>query len=747
MRIFMHKRISCLALGLLAAASWAVETPEEQLERVDARMDSLAEYAASTVVGKDDRPVAISGDMTIRLKHFDYYESSDLQMNDRQRTLIQSALNVGIVVSPSSFLTVFSNLYLPFDFSGYFENSNATAPNSGEFNHAQRVPFDHWTDYYGIATNENMLAGIDVRAGGFGATFQAGGVIWANSSPLTMWERETMARFASQYETFEDEKVVSTYYKEKNFHPVKEGGRAFWTNRSFGGLFLDVHTLPYNLKAQFMLSQPMDADIATRDGTRMLGGQPGELEMTGTYDFDGMVYHGRIAKEKIEIAGADMTVGANYLGVDFENSAIYEPEYSFKDADGNAYVVDNHVASIDIKGNLTPKFYLMMDLALSWDDSTKFKEIESDEIYAKNEKEYYSSGSSSPAFGLYIKAQDKHWEPITVEAVYLTPDFYSPFGMTDPSRYRTWRQDKFYVGAGTFRYGPNMVGANIKVEPQIELGRFDVQYGIHRQIEKGDDMIDFKYNLNGRAMWESSNSWTKFKTLYTADSGNGNDKARNVARVGAKSTNKLNNLEGGLRGGTWELWEGFVPYNSAEEAATEDAPQHVKWNASLVLDAGYEVGHFFGIQRNIMMSVYTALSGVSTSFTPLAYSANQKDMLAWDLFIQSEPAVAITPTVHGLLILGLEKICAPNAYVIRTVNSGLPVTGSAYPAAYKNGAFVYEEAPINITQTALGFGLDWDFTPRAGLHFRYKWMTNSDEFLPENDWKGHYFAVETKMWF
>ncbi len=743
----MHKRISCLALGLLAAASWAVETPEEQLERVDARMDSLAEYAASTVVGKDDRPVAISGDMTIRLKHFDYYESSDLQLNDRERTIVQSALNVGIVVSPSSYLTVFSNLYLPFDFSGYFENSNATAPNSGEFNHAQRVPFDHWTDYYGIATNENMLAGIDVRAGGFGATFQAGGVIWANSSPLTMWERETMARFASQYETFEDEKVVSTYYKEKNFHPVKEGGRAFWTNRSFGGLFLDVHTLPYNMKAQFMLSQPMDADIATRDGTRMLGGQPGELEMVGTYDFDGMVYHGRIAKEKIEVAGADMTVGANYLGVTFENTAIYEPEYTFKDADKNPFIVDNHVASIDIKGNLTPKFYLMLDAALSWDDSTKFKQIESEEIYAKNEKEFYASENSSPAFGLYIKAQDKHWEPITLEAVYLSPDFYSPFGMTDPSRYRTWRQDKFYVGAGTFRYGPNMVGANIKVEPQIELGRFDVQYGIHRQIEKGDDMIDFKYNLNGRAMWESSNSWTKFKTLYTADSGNGSDKARNVARVGAKSTDKLNNREGGLRGGTWELWEGFVPYNSAEEAATEEAPQHVKWNVSLVLDAGYEVGHFFGIQRNIMMSVYTALSGVSTSFSPLAYSANQKDMLAWDWFVQSEPAVAITSTIHGLLILGLEKICAPNAYVIRTVDASLPVSGSAYPAAYKKGAFVYEEAPINITQTALGFGLDWDFTPRAGLHFRYKWMTNSDEFLPENDWKGHYFAVETKMWF
>ena len=744
----MYKQLFYVALFLLSTVAWAApESSEEQLDRVDARLDSLGEYASSTVVGKDDAPVAISGDMTVRFKHFDYYEESKLQKDDRVRTKVESALNVGIVVSPSSFLSVFSNLYLPFDFSGYFQNENAYDPNSGDFNSPERVPFAHWTDYYGVAVNENMLTGMDVRAGQFGATFKAGGVMWANASPLTMWERETMARFLSQYELFEDEKVVSTYYKEKSFAPVKEGGRAFWTNRSFGGLFLDVHTLPWDMTAQFMLSQPMDMDIGTRDGTRMLGGQPGELEMVGTYDFAGMVYHGRVAKEKIKIAGSDMTLGVNYLGVDFEKTVIYEPEYSYKDVNGNPYITDNHIASIDVKGNLTQKLFLMLDMALSWDDSTMFNRIESTEIASNYEKGFFRSTSSTPSFGLYVKAQSKHWKPITVEAVYLPKDFFSPFGMTDPSRFRSWRQDEFYVGAGTFRYGPNMLGANLKFEPQFNRGHFDLQYGIHKQVEEGDDVINFKYNLNGRAMWESSNSWTKHKPLFNADSGNGSSDARYTARIAGTVSEKLNNQTGGLRGGTWELWDAFVPYENAESAATNNIPRHVKWNSTLVIDAGYDISHWLHTDRNVMMAVYAALSGVSTTFAPLALSETQKDMLMWSLYVQSEPAVAITPNLHGVLVFGFETFRAEQAYVRRTLASGLPTQGSSYTAAYKNGAYFYEHAPINIVQTAIGFGLDWDFTARAGLHFRYKWMTNTDQTVSDNDWKGHYFQAETKMWF
>lgn len=747
---------SALSIGLLASATYAAPMTAAKLDSLNERLDSLEAYAGSTTVGKDDNPVAVSGDIAVRFKNFDYYEESSLQIDDRVRTRVEAALTLGVVVSPASFLTVFTNLYLPFDFSGYFANSNATDPNDGPFNNNERVLYLHSSDYYGLRISENMLAGVDMRTGSFGATLLAGGVIWKSGSPLTLWERETMPRFISQYELFEDEKVVSTYYKEKGFKPVKEGGRAFWTNRSFGGLFLDIHTLPWNLKAQAMLSQPMDMDVGARDGLRMLGSQVGELEMTGTYDFRGQVVHGRLAKEKIKFLDADMTLGANYMGVIYEKDQIYEPDYQVHpvvtDGEGNPAISDYHVASVDLKGNLTPKFYLMTDVALSWDDSTIFKDasenLKETGSKQKYEKEYNRTETSKPAVGVYVKAQDKHLIPITLEAVYLQKDFFSPYGMTDPSRFRSWRQDEWYAGAGTFRYGPNMVGGNLKFEPDFNRGRAHFQYGIHRQLEEGDDIVNYKYNLNGRAMWESSNSWTRHKSMFNSDSGNARSAARQLSRVaGGPGQSRLENQEGGVRGGTWELWDSFVPFESVEDAKAGNIPQHTKWNSTLAFDLGYDIGHWFHTDRNIMLQLYTALSGVSTSFSPLGYSEDQKDMLLVNWYVQSEPAIAITPTIHGVLIAGFETFRAEDAYIMRSMSTALTSNSGAYQAPYSKGGTYYEKAPLNVLQTSLGFGLDWDFADRAGLHFRYKWMTSSDETVPENDWKGHYIQAETKVWF
>jgi hypothetical protein len=750
------KKSILLCLAFLVSLVFA-ETPEEQIERINSNLDSLGEYASSSVIGKDDAPVAVSGDLTVRLKHFDFFKSSPLQYNDKMRTSAMSALNAAIFVSPASYLTVFSNIYLPFDFSGYFTNQYAVTPNKMGYNTGERVLSMHYTDYYGVAINENMLVGLEMRGGYFGARLLMGGVIWTNQSPLTMWERETMARFTSQYETFEEEKVVSTYYKEKSFKPVKEGGRAFWTNRSFGGFMFELDPLPFGFKGQFLLSQPNDADIGSRDGLRAYGGYSGELELTGTYDMRGDLYAGRFAKEGI--AGSDITIGVNYMGINYDPAIIYESPVGFSGespyynvADSSVRFANNKILSLDVKGNITPKIYLALDLALAWDDSSIFKGPRCGGIrcFDKND---YSTESSSPSFGVYAKLQDKHWEPITLEMIYLPKDFYSPYSMSNPSRYPSWRKDNFYVGAGTFRYSPNLMGANVKLEPQFNRGRFDVQYGVHKQVEKGEDIIHFKYNLNGRAMWESSNSWTKYKPFFLADSGVGSDKdfynARYISRAGGGySDGKLVNQTGGLRGGTWELWESFTPYKSDLDARELNMPMNEKWNSSVVLDMGYDIGHWFNTDRNIMLQLYAALSGVSTSFAPVAYSEKQSDMLMWNLFVQSEPAVAITPTLHGMLILGFEMFRAQDAYAILRVGGIRGGTNSGYSLLY-GGEFYddYVYAPINILQTALGFGFDWDFAARAGLHFRYKYMTSSDEAISKNDWKAHYVQAETKVWF
>jgi len=743
---------------------------------IEARLDSLGEYASSTVIGKDDSPVAVSGDFTVRFYHYDYAKTGTLQGSNGMRTFVNSALNAFIVVSPASYLTVFSNLYLPFDFGGFFSNQQAFKPNAENFgNSGERVPYFHPSaDFYGTSLNETMLAGMDMRGGTFGATLFMGGVIWTTQSPLTIYERETSPRFISQYELYEEEKVVSTYYKEKGFKPVKEGGRAFWTNRPFGGILLDVHTLPWDLKGQVLLSQPNSVDIGTRDGMRLNTRDNSELAMIGTYDNRGRVVGWRFAKEKIDFDQASLTVGANYMGITFDPEQIYEQTtYSvLKYPDSSLKFENLHIASIDLKGNINPQFFLSFDVAFSWDDTSSFRPVFPCSPASSNENCYdannYNSSISTPALGFYVKAQDKHWKPITLELIYLPKDFYSPYSMSNPDRVSAWRKDQFYVGAGTFRYGPNMVGANIKLEPEFDRGRFDIQYGIHKQVEEGADIINFRYNLIGRYLWETSTSWTKHKPFFRADSGNAEPTDRYTYRVAAGYTRpvyKLGDQVGGLRSGYAETWDAFVPYENAQDAfycsqlnffqGNSDVPCNMptseKWNSSVAIDMGYDIGHWFGTDRNVMLQLYTALSGVSKSFIPVAYTDKyDNDMLMWNWFVQSEPAIAFTPKLHGVLILGFEMFRAEKAYAelgIKASNNSNLAPPMPYSGIYPGGLYEYKFSPINILNTAIGLGFDWDYAARAGLHVRYKYLTNNDQNLPQNNWNVHYVQAETKVWF
>ena len=756
----MRKTVSSLLLASSLGAAWALP-PQLQLDSLHASLDTLSNNMESTLLGKDDLPLAVSGYMAFRLKNFHYTEQSPWVKNDQARTSVDAVLNVNVVAMPNSYITLFTNLSFPFDLSGIYTNYLAKHPTQAPGYYDERVLNDHSTDYYSSTINEELNVGVDIRAGVFGAYVTAGGVIWANASPLTMWERETNPRFVWQYELFEDEKTVSTYYKEKAFKPVKEGGRAFWTNRSFGGVFANIYQLPYDLKAQFLVSQPMDADVATRDGLRMYGGQPGELEMMGGYDLRGTVLHGRIAKEKI---ADNLTVGVNYMGVTYDDAIINEDEFRsqwlsygvMSTGDATPRLLNTHVISLDVKGNVTPKLFLMADVGASIVDTTVFYRSEVVDDFdgsGKNNSTGYSSAAKrsaigDPKIGLYIKAQSKYIEgwPMTAELVYFQPGFYSPFSLTNPSRFPGWRKDESYLNGGALRYSPNMAGINFKLEPSFNRGYFDFQYAQHRQIEAGKDVVAFNYRLNGRNMWESSNSWTKHKPLFIADSGNASGPGY-VARTGVERGTgdgvKMYRQHGGLYGGTWEMWESFVAYDNGEQAAMQEIPSHAKWSSYMSFMGGYDIGHWFGTDRNIMMTAFVALSGVSTSFAPIAVSEKSFDMLLTSFYGQFEPTVAVTPTFHMVGILGLETFRSSKAYTSHEVKT-LPGTQTL---STEVSPYYYEKAPINYKDFAIGLGFDWDFSDRVGLHFRYKFMTHSDEIISDNNWHSHYIAAETKAWF
>ena len=754
----MRKTVSSLLLASSLGAAWALP-PQLQLDSLHASLDTLSNNMESTLLGKDDLPLAVSGYMAFRLKNFHYSEESPWVKDDRARTSVDAVLNVNIVAMPNSYITLFTNLSFPFDLSGIYSNYLAKKPTQAPGNYDERALYDHSTDFYSSTINEELNVGVDIRAGVFGAYVTAGGVIWANASPLTMWERETNPRFVWQYELFEDEKTVSTYYKEKAFKPVKEGGRAFWTNRSFGGVFANIYQLPYDMKAQFLVSQPIDADMATRDGMRMYGGQPGELEMTGGYDFRGTVFHGRVAKEKI---ADNLTVGVNYMGVTYDEGSIFEDEFrnQWITAGKSPVLLNTHVISADVKGNVTPKLFLMADVGVSITDSTVFYQSAAIEGFdSTKQSSGYSrdakrSAMAGPKVGLYVKAQSKYVEgwPMTAELVFFQPGFYSPYSLSNPSRFPGWRKDETYLNAGALRYSPNMAGINFKLEPSFNRGYFDFQYAQHRQIDPGQDVVAFNYRLNGRNMWESSNSWTKHKPLFVADSGNASGSGY-IARAGVQRDAgegiKMYRQRGGLYGGTWELWESFVAYENGSQVAKQEIPMHAKWSTYMSFMGGYDIGHWLGTDRNVMMTAFLALSGVSTSFTPLAVSEKQSNMLMTSFYGQFEPTVAVTPTFHMVGILGLETFRSEKAYLIYSAPNAVGKFNEKTNPSYVNEVtpFYYGKAPINYMDFAIGLGFDWDFSDRVGLHFRYKFMTHSDETVSENNWHSHYIAAETKAWF
>jgi hypothetical protein len=713
------------------------------------RIDSLAEYASSAVLGKDDAPVSLSGDFMVRVRNHNYYEFAPVQTADKHRTFFESGLSLALGVNPNSFVSFWGNLFLPMDFSGYYTNKLACSPNpisesaiSNGGSYACKLPYHHSTDFYSTSMQENITVGIDLRGGEFGAGLKAGGVLWTNTSPLTVWERQFTPQYVSQFETYEWERTVSMYYKEKSFSPVTEGGRAFWSNRSFGGLLLDVYKMPFGLHGQVMYSQTQDDDQGTRDGLRAMSNQLGEVEGLGTLDFRSDVVMARLAKKDI----GNMVIGANFLNTFNDRDIIYENPGIFFNVMGetagtNPRLIDYTVGSFDIRGNINPNFYIHLDVAVSVDDSILFKRIP--QVSGGYEQDEFKSKHSDGAIAIYLKAQSKYGIPLTSEIAYIAPDFYSPYGMTDYSRNRTWRKDQIPLGAGAYRYSPNLAGANVKFEPQFNRGRFNFMYSQHRQVEKGADVIVLPYRLNGRAMWEATTQWSKYNPgvglLVDKDDGTSYEYYRYRAGGGRNTNaNTIGNkyTQTNLSGGTWEIWEYFGNYDNAQDAADGNITRNAKWSSVISIDMGYDIGHWFGTDRNIMLAANTALSGISTSMAPLPYSEKATDLL-WGWYFQAEPTFAITSNLHGLLIAGVELFRAPNTYGFSLVQDT-----KSLPSIR-----IYELMPINFRDIALGAGFDWDFAPRAGLHVRYKWATHDDETNSINNWKGHFVSAETKVWF
>ena len=106
-----------LYFGLFASAlsaSWAIDS-QAQLDSVQSHLDTLVGNMESTLIGKDDSPLAASGYMAFRLKNFHHTQYAPFQSADKARTSVDALLQTSLVATPNPFMTLWTNLAFPFD--------------------------------------------------------------------------------------------------------------------------------------------------------------------------------------------------------------------------------------------------------------------------------------------------------------------------------------------------------------------------------------------------------------------------------------------------------------------------------------------------------------------------------------------------------------------------------------------------------------------------------------------------------
>ena len=85
--------------------------PKTQMANVEEGLDTLANNMESTIMGKDDLPMAVSGYLAFRLKNFHYSDVSPWAKNDMARTSVDAVLNMNIVAMPNSYMTLWTNMF------------------------------------------------------------------------------------------------------------------------------------------------------------------------------------------------------------------------------------------------------------------------------------------------------------------------------------------------------------------------------------------------------------------------------------------------------------------------------------------------------------------------------------------------------------------------------------------------------------------------------------------------------------
>lgn len=239
---------AALQTGAAAPAAIGETAVSEKLDSILQNTDKLEGLVRRSIVNGGTKPVSFAGEADAKLVASSFFVYPQWMQADKTEFKNSSVtLRMAMVAKPHRNLTLWSKLAFNNALMGYMKQRGVVrgsdltddttgiyAPSSGDMN-----------DKKPVVLYEDMAVGMIMSAGPVSFNFKAGGVLWNEMSPLTVWKTQPRM-FGWDYLPYELEQSTAMFYDYATVKGFKEG-RAAWNKKPFQGLQLESIDLPWNL--------------------------------------------------------------------------------------------------------------------------------------------------------------------------------------------------------------------------------------------------------------------------------------------------------------------------------------------------------------------------------------------------------------------------------------------------------------------------------------------------------------------
>lgn len=243
---------AALQTGAAAPAAIGETAVSEKLDSILQNTDKLEGLVRRSIMNGGTKPVSFAGEADAKMVASSHFVAPQWMLGDKTEFKNSNVtLRMAMVAKPHRNLTLWSKLAFNNALLGYPEptrlakSGDMTPMTDDDSGQAVYTVGNDVGDKRGAILYEDMAVGMIMSAGPLSFSFKAGGVLWNEMSPLTVWKTQPRM-FGWDYLPYELEQSTAMFYDYATVKGFKEG-RAAWNKKPFQGLQFESIDLPWNL--------------------------------------------------------------------------------------------------------------------------------------------------------------------------------------------------------------------------------------------------------------------------------------------------------------------------------------------------------------------------------------------------------------------------------------------------------------------------------------------------------------------